>query len=283
MHVRFHVLVDTSQTNRNLGNADKYRSKRTGIRKRQKVAGKEPSYQRSTKSGSVDEAPEDEALVSHPGVPRIVHSVIQRLRTNEQTEPLNDNAFIANSSVLSFDERTLPTVSESSISCSSQVRDAILSATGALTLPAPPLQRALTDAFFEQVYHDYPVVELEDISALDSSILLQQGVFLAGSLMRRDSDSLKLSQSLYEKVKTLIYLNYEPDSISTLKTLCLLSCWSVKPPDKMSLDGPWHWTGVASRIALEMGLHQESTYINNPFASSLRKIFWHLYVCVDIE
>lgn len=191
--------------------------------------------------------------------------------------------FIANHSVLAYDEHTQPTVSECSISYSSHVRDAILSATEALILPVVPLRRALIDVFFEQLYHDYPVVELEDVSAPDSSILLQQGVCLAASLMRHGPENMKLSQSLYEKVKTLIYLNHEPDSIITLKTLCLLSCWSVKPPDKMSLDGPWYWTSMASRVALQMGLHQESTYTNNPYASCLRRIFWHLHVCSNPE
>ncbi|KAL2828395.1 hypothetical protein BDW59DRAFT_170914 [Aspergillus cavernicola] len=191
--------------------------------------------------------------------------------------------FIADYSVLAYDEPTQPTVPERSISCSSNAREAILSATGALVLPVPPLRWALIDVFFEQVYQDYPVVEREDVSAPDSSILLQQAVCLAASLMRQGPENLKLAQSLYEKVKTLIYLNYEPDSISTLKTLCLLSCWSVKPPDKMSLDGPWYWTGVASRIAIQMGLHQESTYTNNPYDSCLRRIFWQLHNADKIQ
>lgn len=175
-----------------------------------------------------------------------------------------------------------PTVSEGSISCSSHVRDAILLATETLVLPVPPLRKALIDVFFEQVYHDYPVVEPEDVSGPDSSTLLQQGVCLAGSLMRHGPDNLELSQSLYGKVKALIYFNYESDSLPTLKTLCLLSCWSVKPPDKMSLDGPWYWTGAASRVALQMGLHQKSTYTNNPYACCLRRIFWQLHVCSNL-
>ncbi|PYH91134.1 hypothetical protein BO71DRAFT_386260 [Aspergillus ellipticus CBS 707.79] len=88
---------------------------------------------------------------------------------------------------------------------------------------------------------------------------------------------MHLAHTLYDKVKTLLYLNYETDILVTLKTLCLLSCWSVKSPDKISLDGPWYWMGVASRLAIQMGLHRESTYRDNPRSRCLRRIFWHLH------
>ncbi|KAE8133589.1 hypothetical protein BDV38DRAFT_286628 [Aspergillus pseudotamarii] len=248
--------------------------KRASIRKKRKVDERKSSPQRSRKSRSEDLIPEDRAFGSQPG---LTNSEIQPSPAWGTREFREHNGFIAEHSVLAYDEPTQPTVSEGSISSLPCVRDAILSATEALVLPVPPLRRALIDMFFDQVYHDYPVVERGDISASGSSILLQQGVFLAGSLMRHGSDSLRFSNTLYEKVKALIYLQYETNSIATLQTLCLLSCWSVKPPDKISLDGPWYWTGIASRLALQMGLHQESTYANNAHASCLRKIFWQLH------
>ncbi|KGO39451.1 Transcription factor, fungi [Penicillium expansum] len=188
-----------------------------------------------------------------------------------------DSIKLAYHSVLACDIPTQPTISEESLSHSNRITDAILATTEAAVLPVAPLRRALTDAFFEQVFHNYPVINPEDISNPNPSILLQQGVCLAGSLMRDGPTNLQLSRSLYDKVKTLIYLNYEPDDLATLKTMCLLSCWSVKPPDKISLDGPWYWTGVASRLAIQMGLHRESTYTNNPQNHCLRRIFWQLY------
>lgn len=213
----------------------------------------------------------------------MVESGVQRSPAEARVKTREHGGFIAGHSVLAYDEPTQPTVPEGSIARYPNAREAVLAAAEALILPVPSLREALVDAFFEHVYHSYPVVEPNEVSAPDSSILLQQAVYLAASLMRHGPDNLKLSQSLYEKVKTLIYLNYEPDNISTLKALCLLSCWSVKPPDKMSLDGPWYWTGVASRAALQLGLHQESTYTNHPQASSLRRIFWHLHVCLALN
>lgn len=198
--------------------------------------------------------------------------------TRDEAQPKQQTGFIAAHSVLAFHEPTQPTVSEGSISQSLRVRDAILSATEAEILPVPALRRALTDAFFEQVFHNYAIISQEDVSSSHSSILLQQAVCLSGSLTRHGPESMHLAHTLYEKVKTLLYLDYETDNLTTLKALCLLSCWSVKPPDKISLDGPWYWTGVAIRLALQMGLHRESTYLDNPHAPCLRRIFWHLHV-----
>jgi hypothetical protein len=79
-------------------------------------------------------------------------------------------------------------------------------------------------------------------------------------------------------VKTLISVNYKGDHLQTLKTLCLLSCWSLEPPDQISVDGPWHWTGVAKRLAIQMDLHKEPTYAKRPNARCLRIVFWHLVV-----
>ncbi|KAH8902040.1 hypothetical protein BR93DRAFT_887960 [Coniochaeta sp. PMI_546] len=158
----------------------------------------------------------------------------------------------------------------------SNFREAILMATQAASLPETVLQRALVDSFIEHMSHLYPVVDPSDLENPGSCVLLDQALCLAGSLTRHSSASMKLSRLLYEKVKTLISVNYEEDHVQTLKALCILSCWSLKPPDQISVDGPWHWTGVATRLAIQMGLHEESTYAKRPNARCLRRIFWHL-------
>ncbi|RVX69764.1 hypothetical protein B0A52_06409 [Exophiala mesophila] len=95
----------------------------------------------------------------------------------------------------------------------------------------------------------------------------------------RHSDNprhLAVTQSFYEKTKLMILLNYSSNPIDTLAAMCLMICWSANPSDSLSLDGPWHWTGVAVRLALQMGLHKEATYINQPHGSRLRRIWWIL-------
>lgn len=201
-------------------------------------------------------------------------------RNGDQSQPEQHTGFIADHSVLSYDNPSPLTVPEGWLSPSIRIKEAVLAATEATVLPTPPLRRALIDAYFEHVFHNYPIVTRDDVSTPHASLLLQQAVCLAGSLVMRQADNLQLAYSLYEKVKSLIYLNYEPDKLATLKAMCLLSCWSVKPPDKISLDGPWYWTGVASRLAIQMGLHRESTYTGKPASGQLRAIFWNLHVCL---
>ncbi|KAJ5385602.1 hypothetical protein N7517_003513 [Penicillium concentricum] len=248
--------------------------RRTGLRKRVKRTREDPAPQYlSPVNSSVDA----EDLPPNAKSPRILSPQNGEATKQDQGQSKPQPGFIADHSVLACDIPTQPTISEESLSHSRSITNAILVATEAAVLPVTPLRRALTDVFFEHVFHNYPVINREDIADSGSSVLLQQGICLAGSLMRHGPANLQLSHSLYEKVKTLIYLNFEPDNLATLKTMCLLSCWSVKPPDKISLDGPWYWTGVASRLAIQMGLHRESTYTNNPQNHCLRRIFWQLH------
>jgi hypothetical protein len=61
-------------------------------------------------------------------------------------------------------------------------------------------------------------------------------------------------------------------------SITIIACWSLRPPSVISLDGPWHWAGLAMRLALQLGLHQEKTYscLQNP--NECRLVWWHLVV-----
>ncbi|KAK1708442.1 uncharacterized protein BDZ83DRAFT_797473 [Colletotrichum acutatum] len=156
------------------------------------------------------------------------------------------------------------------------VNEAILRVTGASILPQSVLLQALKDSFFEHVVFYYPMVDPGDVAGPNASVLLQQAVCLAGSLMRHGEDSIGLAASQYEKAKTLVHIGFEPDQLTVLKSLYLMSCWSASSPYLVTLDGPWHWTGMASRMALQLGLQKQSSYSNRQGAGCLRRIFWHL-------
>lgn len=128
-------------------------------------------------------------------------------------------------------------------------------------------------------FHHCPVVEQKDISDSPTSVVVQKAICMIANLMRQDPIGPKLAGELYERVKILICTNSEPDPVHTLETLCLLSLWSNKPSNPVSLDSPGHWIGVATRLALQIGLHREATYLNRSDASCLRRIFWSLHVC----
>jgi Fungal specific transcription factor domain len=159
-------------------------------------------------------------------------------------------------------------------------RVAILKATDAHILPKQPLQQALIEAFFDHLYNHYPIIEKEDVSGSEASVLVIQAVCMAGSLMRHGDAGagLSLTHLLYEKVKMLIHLQYELNSMNVLKAMCLLSVWSPHPSNSLSLDSPWHWAGIATRLAVQMGLHKHSSYVDKPDAGCRQRVWWLLFV-----
>ncbi|KAJ3497085.1 hypothetical protein NLG97_g2169 [Lecanicillium saksenae] len=161
----------------------------------------------------------------------------------------------------------------------SDTRMKVLEATDAYKLPKPALKQALFDAFFTNLSYCYPIVDRADVESPGASVLLQQAVCLAGSMTRHPNlaDSFPRAQAIYEKVKLLICVNFEPDMLAVLKTLCLLTVWSPIPSHIVSLDGPWHATGSALRLGVQMGMHRNSTYANKPDRACRRRLWWLLY------
>lgn len=198
------------------------------------------------------------------------------------TEELStQRIYLGENTFLAHEAEALSTVPQGLVPALTPLHESVLRLTEATTLPKPPLLKALTESYFEHVFHRYPVAEPGDIENSKSS-LLKQAICFAGSLMRHSANPghLAVTQSFYEKTKLMILLNYSTNPIDTLAAMCLMICWSANPSDSLSLDGPWHWTGVAVRLALQMGLHKEATYVNQPHGSRLRRMWWILVVRV---
>lgn len=160
------------------------------------------------------------------------------------------------------------------------VREEILRVTGATSLPSPSKIQAFTDAYFKHLHHRAPIIDREDLVVGEPSILLLQAICLIGSCLRhpKDQSAVALSEQYYLKVKTLLYTNHETDNFIILKAFCILCFWNVISPVVVSLDGAWHWLGVAVRLAYHMGLHRESTYPKIPNPGASRRIMWFLFV-----
>lgn len=188
--------------------------------------------------------------------------------------------YIAESSVLRSHENPLRSpIHEAIQSGSSSCASTILAATESNVLPKQPLRQALTDLCVQNIAHRYSLLDSDDIDN-PHSILLQQAICLAGSMMRHVNDvkTLTFSHSLYEKCKTLIHFNAEKNDMAVLKAMCLMTVWSPNPSNSTSLDGPWPWTGAAMRLAIQLGLHRQSTYAGKPGEGSRRRIWWFLFV-----
>ncbi|KAK1488450.1 hypothetical protein CABS01_02080 [Colletotrichum abscissum] len=223
--------------------------RRDGVRKSRKMTARQRQLM-------LPRSPTVPAMPSPPNLGTDRTRVEPRMLTPARSSELNTRnyqpeGFISYASVLSYDSAIEPmAVYDGLPPRIMQARDVLVKATQADTLPAPSLRKALTDAFFEFAFPYFPVVDADDLSRGESSILLQQAVCLVGSLMRHDPSSMTLSYSLYEKIETLIHVEFEKDNVFLLKTLCLLSCWAPASPYLVTLHGPWHWTGMAVRETL---------------------------------
>ncbi len=156
-----------------------------------------------------------------------------------------------------------------------------LVATQADRLPPQPIIDALAGIYFQYLYYRIPVVNRSDLFSPCASKLLQQSLCLAGSVLRHprtthDPAAIQ-PERFYANAKTLFYTNHEKDPMTVLKSMCLLTLWNVTPPAVITLDCGWSWLGLALRLALQMGLHKESTYAKRSDPSTARRVAWFLF------
>ncbi|KAH9221304.1 hypothetical protein DL95DRAFT_455617 [Leptodontidium sp. 2 PMI_412] len=114
-------------------------------------------------------------------------------------------------------------------------------------LPKEALHQALIESYLQNCFHYFSIVDSADLCNPHKSTLLHQALCLGGSLMRQTDD-----QSDFALSKT--FNQYA-----------------------VNLDGPWHWTGVAIRLAFQLGLHKEASYVNKTDAGCKRRLWWQLY------
>lgn len=163
---------------------------------------------------------------------------------------------------------------------SKAINDQIIAATGAASLPPRPMVEALADAYFQYLHHRTPVVDRADIWQSQPSTLLLQSVCLAGSMLRHPKAiaSITETEQFYMKAKTLFNSNCELDKLTTLKALCLIGLWNVTPSTVVTIDCSWSWLGLATRLGLQLGMHQESALSNFSNPSNARRVSWYLFV-----
>ncbi|RDW76909.1 hypothetical protein BP6252_04962 [Coleophoma cylindrospora] len=159
---------------------------------------------------------------------------------------------------------------------SSHVRDTLLEPLRADAPPRLVVFRAWAEAYMSHAFHHCPVLEQQDLTDSPPSVVLQKAISMVANLMRHDPHAPEIATELYERIKILICTNSELDPVQNLKILCLLTLWNCRPSTPVSVDGPWYWIGVGLRLVVQMGLYQESTYLNRTDASCLRRMFWYL-------
>ena len=165
---------------------------------------------------------------------------------------------------------------------SKQLEEQCFLATGADQVPRQSAIDASAALYFQYLYHRCPIMDQRDIKYEGPSTLLKQSLCFVGSFLRHPNSSRSFQQTelLYTKAKILFFLNHEHDPITMLKALCCFTFWNVKAPSIVTLDCSWNWLGLASRLAMQMGLHRESTHLQGSMPNCARRIAWYIY-CMD--
>lgn len=146
--------------------------------------------------------------------------------------------------------------------------------------PSDLLRRDSEDLFFQHLFPSLPVFERHELNESRASLLVNYLLYFSGCIMKRFEcgRALSLLKKIHTSIKTILFFDMEPNKLTVLKTLCVLGCWSPNSPDVVTLDSSWHWTGMAIRLALQMGLHRESTYKNSTTPDCRRRLWWCLVV-----
>lgn len=166
-----------------------------------------------------------------------------------------------------------------STSFSKGIDQEILKVTGAALPPPELLLSACADTYFERVFHRFPVLNRADLSGRPS-LALKQAICMIGTMLRhpKGPDVLVESEKYYYRAKSLINTNHEQDLVTVLKVLCLLSTRNIVGPVVLTTDNSWHWSGRATRLLQQTGLHREAVCAGLINSGTARRIAWSLFV-----
>ncbi|OJD19281.1 hypothetical protein AJ78_00730 [Emergomyces pasteurianus Ep9510] len=152
-----------------------------------------------------------------------------------------------------------------------------------MDLPPPALQESFMDTYFQFCYTWCPILDNPTLfpeQEESNSVLLNQALALLGSRIQPSVLQHFPPIVYYNRAKALFYENHESNSITCMKALLLFYWWG-SAPNSPSLDTVWWWTGVAIRLAQQIGLHREPKpgQVMRPSETPglRRRIWWTLF------
>ncbi|CAI4215883.1 unnamed protein product [Parascedosporium putredinis] len=89
------------------------------------------------------------------------------------------------------------------------------------------------------------------------SLLLRHALALCGNHINPPLMQHASSTAHYKRAKDLFYEAYDINPVTRISAVMLFYWWSTGPPNVVSMNTNWWWTGAAIRLAQEIGLHRE--------------------------
>ncbi|KAE8354347.1 fungal-specific transcription factor domain-containing protein [Aspergillus coremiiformis] len=147
------------------------------------------------------------------------------------------------------------------------------------------LRDSFVETFFTYCYWWCPVIDPELLTAPSAgaaSPLLQYALALCGTRIKPPLlPSCDSPDVYYERAKGLIYNHRQDNPLLLLASISLFNWWSVGAPNRVNIDGAWWWTGIAIRMAQQMGLHREPSphqvFPPGETVGLRRRIWWTLF------
>ncbi|KAH6972128.1 fungal-specific transcription factor domain-containing protein [Ilyonectria sp. MPI-CAGE-AT-0026] len=164
---------------------------------------------------------------------------------------------------------------------------------GALTMPDDELQRELFRKYIQYVHPFMPVLDLaaflspivrRDGTSQVSLLVLQAVMFTGVALVDLDyltargySNRRSARREFFERVRLLYDLECEPNRISRLQALLLMTYWYERPEDEKET---WYWTGITQSLANVMGMHRNPDHmdISQAMKRLRKRIWWSCFV-----
>ncbi|RDL30989.1 uncharacterized protein BP5553_09778 [Venustampulla echinocandica] len=148
----------------------------------------------------------------------------------------------------------------------------------------PALKQSYLDTYFEYVAVWCPVMHRETLQTQPDvlrSSLFTYALALSGNQINPPLVDHTDSATLYHRAKSLFYEKYEENPIIRISSLMLFYWWSAGAPNVVSMDNNWWWTGIAIRLAQEIGLHREpqpgQIMRHGETPGLRRRIWWTLF------
>lgn len=168
-----------------------------------------------------------------------------------------------------------------------------LATKGVFNVPDSDLRTELLESYVCSVHTFMPIINLREFTEAVSScgstgtvsLLLFQAVMFAGlaslrpgAVRKTGHETIKQARRTYfAKVRLLYDFDTEPEDITVLQSLLLMSNWYDRWDDRKHT---WYWTGQALSLAQSMGLHRElqGTGVDNRTYHLRRRLWWSLYI-----
>ncbi|KAL2405948.1 hypothetical protein ABEF95_002783 [Exophiala dermatitidis] len=93
------------------------------------------------------------------------------------------------------------------------------------------------NAYFQHVFHRFPVLDRADLSTDEPSMAILQGVCMLGTMVwHKAADPLANNEKFYYRAKMLILTEHEKDPMTALQTMYLLTTRTIISPAVLTAD-----------------------------------------------